>query len=131
MYYCSSEVLFFFFKQKTAYEMRISDWSSDVCSSDLRARTADGDIDTILRIEEFDLTRQLIGARRRERHDDHFGFLALKFIYRPDARRRRQGCGERIYLHIIGRNDKDIFPSDLGGAQIGRASCRERVCQYV
>src|SRR3546814_1961105 len=29
--------LFFFFKQKTAYEMRISDWSSDVCSSDLGA----------------------------------------------------------------------------------------------
>src|SRR3546814_7388504 len=29
--------LFFFFKQKTAYEMRISDWSSDVCSSDLAA----------------------------------------------------------------------------------------------
>src|SRR3546814_2006082 len=33
-------LLFFFFKQKTAYEMRISDWSSDVCSSDLRARAA-------------------------------------------------------------------------------------------
>src|SRR3546814_3409780 len=31
---------FFFFKQKTAYEMRISDWSSDVCSSDLHC--ADG-----------------------------------------------------------------------------------------
>src|SRR3546814_6974115 len=31
-------VYFFFFKQKTAYEMRISDWSSDVCSSDLPAR---------------------------------------------------------------------------------------------
>src|SRR3546814_996661 len=30
--------LFFFFKQKTAYEMRISDWSSDVCSSDLYVR---------------------------------------------------------------------------------------------
>src|SRR3546814_3566116 len=30
-------LLFFFFKQKTAYEMRISDWSSDVCSSDLVA----------------------------------------------------------------------------------------------
>src|SRR3546814_7973473 len=30
-------VSFFFFKQKTAYEMRISDWSSDVCSSDLTA----------------------------------------------------------------------------------------------
>src|SRR3546814_9880261 len=30
-----ARVCFFFFKQKTAYEMRISDWSSDVCSSDL------------------------------------------------------------------------------------------------
>src|SRR3546814_4015092 len=29
------DFVFFFFKQKTAYEMRISDWSSDVCSSDL------------------------------------------------------------------------------------------------
>src|SRR3546814_8686033 len=33
--YLFSVVFFFFFKQKTAYEMRISDWSSDVCSSDL------------------------------------------------------------------------------------------------
>src|SRR3546814_8058966 len=32
---CASLAYFFFFKQKTAYEMRISDWSSDVCSSDL------------------------------------------------------------------------------------------------
>src|SRR3546814_12266982 len=31
-------MVFFFFKQKTAYELRISDWSSDVCSSDLPAR---------------------------------------------------------------------------------------------
>src|SRR3546814_7226231 len=36
MYFCYCVVwFFFFFKQKTAYEMRISDWSSDVCSSDL------------------------------------------------------------------------------------------------
>src|SRR3546814_7720571 len=35
----SSVMLFFFFKQKTAYEMRISDWSSDVCSSDLIRRS--------------------------------------------------------------------------------------------
>src|SRR3546814_157329 len=35
-HFCSSlYIFFFFFKQKTAYEMRISDWSSDVCSSDL------------------------------------------------------------------------------------------------
>src|SRR3546814_956920 len=33
------DVIFFFFKQKTAYEMRISDWSSDVCSSDLAGRS--------------------------------------------------------------------------------------------
>src|SRR3546814_6326813 len=32
---CFVDCFFFFFKQKTAYEMRISDWSSDVCSSDL------------------------------------------------------------------------------------------------
>src|SRR3546814_11369284 len=34
---------FFFFKQKTAYEMRISDWSSDVCSSDLVQPVVEGD----------------------------------------------------------------------------------------
>src|SRR3546814_4055466 len=33
-------VCFFFFKQKTAYELRISDWSSDVCSSDLEGADA-------------------------------------------------------------------------------------------
>src|SRR3546814_11313939 len=37
MEYSCRLILFFFFKQKTAYEMRISDWSSDVCSSDLQA----------------------------------------------------------------------------------------------
>src|SRR3546814_9371998 len=47
-------LLVFFFKQKTAYEMRISDWSSDVCSSDLAARAAlfgiqQGSLDEALR----------------------------------------------------------------------------------
>src|SRR3546814_10316003 len=37
-------LLFFFFKQKTAYEMRISDWSSDVCSSDLHCVAEEGHI---------------------------------------------------------------------------------------
>src|SRR3546814_1374516 len=41
-------VCFFFFKQKTAYEMRISDWSSDVCSSDLFAQVA---VEIIARID--------------------------------------------------------------------------------
>src|SRR3546814_2027095 len=37
--------MFFFFKQKTAYEMRISDWSSDVCSSDLQFGAGIGNFD--------------------------------------------------------------------------------------
>src|SRR3546814_4506591 len=49
---CLSCFIFFFFKQKTAYEMRISDWSSDVCSSDL-AEAHRRDIEQ----------RRLIGAR--------------------------------------------------------------------
>src|SRR3546814_9389421 len=47
-------MLFLFFKQKTAYEMRISDWSSDVCSSDL----ANGDI----------LNNSCAGWRRHSNH---------------------------------------------------------------
>src|SRR3546814_4415331 len=39
-----SRIEFFFFKQKTAYEMRISDWSSDVCSSDLARPLDDLDL---------------------------------------------------------------------------------------
>src|SRR3546814_1655730 len=42
MIWFSCCVFFFFFKQKTAYEMRISDWSSDVCSSDLQAQLVAG-----------------------------------------------------------------------------------------
>src|SRR3546814_8937258 len=42
-------IVFFFFKQKTAYEMRISDWSSDVCSSDLHSLLQSMMIDRALR----------------------------------------------------------------------------------
>src|SRR3546814_5485455 len=64
--------LFFFFKQKTAYEMRISDWSSDVCSSDLAV--AVGDHTTILqafnRFERLDQARRAFGiALERDRID--------------------------------------------------------------
>src|SRR3546814_7294043 len=41
-------LVFFFFKQKTAYEMRISDWSSDVCSSDLRRADEGGERSELL-----------------------------------------------------------------------------------
>src|SRR3546814_15746430 len=45
-------LFFFFFKQKTAYEMRISDWSSDVCSSDLQRKEYYWQVDNILNWEK-------------------------------------------------------------------------------
>src|SRR3546814_11570312 len=49
--------MFFFFKQKTAYEMRISDWSSDVCSSDL-SRAGDPDLHTHVAVANKVQTKQ-------------------------------------------------------------------------
>src|SRR3546814_2586862 len=54
-------LLFFFFKQKTAYDWRISDWSSDVCSSDLREQRGRlPDASVIWLVEAADRTRRLI-----------------------------------------------------------------------
>src|SRR3546814_4668690 len=89
-------LLFFFFKQKTAYEMRISDWSSDVCSSDHLA-----------------CDNAALGAALVQRLG--------RATFRP-------------YL------SDDLIGAQIGGAvknvlaiacEIGRASWRERVCQYV
>src|SRR3546814_13208458 len=52
---------FFFFKQKTAYEMRISDWSSDVCSSDLLRR---GKLDILGRAQRIP-----VGVKQVEREE--------------------------------------------------------------
>src|SRR3546814_10880973 len=98
MYFvCFSLYCFFFFKQKTAYEMRISDWSSDVCSSDL------ADVQRLPR--------------------------------RLDQRGLAQGL---VDLGQLVRDVGDVDPLLILVAgllreaeQIGRASCRERVCQYV
>src|SRR3546814_3657437 len=97
--------MFFFFKQKTAYEMRISDWSSDVCSSDL-----------------FDWIRQsyfLIA--------DHL-LRGVEAIEGVDPLQKEQ-------LRFATRNFVDAmsptnFPA-TNPQEIGRASCRESVCQYV
>src|SRR3546814_11030644 len=51
-------LIFFFFKQKTAYEMRISDWSSDVCSSDL----ADLPVVLIADIDRGGVIASLVGS---------------------------------------------------------------------
>src|SRR3546814_9939447 len=69
--------LLFFFKQKTAYEMRISDWSSDVCSSDLSLQIAD---DVPIRVENAD---------RRNRC---FRKLLLPAGFAQQALRRELGC---------------------------------------
>src|SRR3546814_9719188 len=80
---------FFFFKQKTAYEMRISDWSSEVCSSDLIGKV------------------------------DYLGKRPSPVYPRASERRGEQG---RVVVRVL---------ISAQGTEIGRASCRERVCQYV
>src|SRR3546814_3863768 len=52
--------IFFFFKQKTAYEMRISDWSSDVCSSDLVKVSACAVCRTDLHVVDGDLPNPVL-----------------------------------------------------------------------
>src|SRR3546814_1547115 len=97
--------IFFFFKQKTAYEMRISDWSSDVCSSDL--------------FESCRAHHSLL----------HFPCKS-KLITVQCAGRRRGTYGEAA--DDPGRGSGDHRDrGGHGGGEIGRASCRERVCQYV
>src|SRR3546814_1265627 len=70
-------LFFFFFKQKTAYEMRISDWSSDVCSSDLIDPVAHDDLPGLESDEQRDRLRgagdereaaEIGGAERARRH---------------------------------------------------------------
>src|SRR3546814_7697231 len=86
---------FFFFKQKTAYEMRISDWSSDVCSSDLAHH----------------------GARL------HRGGAALSGA--------RRGAVWHRAAPEVRRGPVPHDPGPVADPEIGRASCRERVCEYV
>src|SRR3546814_4948123 len=64
-------LVFFFFKQKTAYEMRISDWSSDVCSSDLflGIHAAAGEIE-VARQRRADQPRQRMRSAHVARQAD-------------------------------------------------------------
>src|SRR3546814_4958132 len=97
-------VVLFFFKQKTAYEMRISDWSSDVCSSDLAHEHAD-------RLGATGVVGQRRGRDGLTGEDVRL--LGLADLRAVLARRTRR---------LVRR---------VAVLEIGRASCRERVCQYV
>src|SRR3546814_2346937 len=94
-------VVFFFFKQKTAYEMRISDWSSDVCSSDL-----------------------CFCHRRGHTLPIRYG--------RQSALAKPELIAGIVQYHVGAAENEAtaVHMEDLAG-EIGRASCRERVCQYV
>src|SRR3546814_17654005 len=75
---CSEAIVFFFFKQKTAYELRISDWSSDVCSSDLllriRARIGQEILEGIAALFTADrLVERVIATAEALRHRRHIG----------------------------------------------------------
>src|SRR3546814_4750561 len=97
--------LFFFFKQKTPYEMRISDWSSDVCSSDLflpenAARSRRDDRRRMRAAVDF-------GAQARERErTDRQGADDADF---GDADRRR--LGERSEERRVGKECVSAFRS--------------------
>src|SRR3546814_3627116 len=99
-------VVIVFFKQKTAYEMRISDWSSDVCASDLNG------------VECLAIADKALGTGRvgRIAHDDRDCPMAQSDNMLRDLARRRN------IVHR--RRQADV-------EEIGRASCRERVWQYV
>src|SRR3546814_4162012 len=103
-------MVFFFFKQKTAYEMRISDWSSDVCSSDLQPICC------------FRLRPPAQQNRR--------GFPVERNVARP-LRFRGRACYRQNPPVEIDIRPCEIEQFAATAAEIGRASCRERVCQYV
>src|SRR3546814_11160966 len=103
-------LVFFFFKQKTAYEMRISDWSSDVCSSDLAGDT----------------------ARRRPGREDVGGHVGTGELAVGQECEGGNGDADLGHLEIAGEGPPhDTADHRQHVDQIGRASCRERVCTYV
>src|SRR3546814_19333886 len=84
---------FFFFKQKTAYEMRISDWSSDVCSSDLRPLSDD---------ELDDLLSELQKRQKRARAESQFG-TADEAVIAADRKSVVEGKSVSVRVDLGGR----------------------------
>src|SRR3546814_18332297 len=94
--------------------MRISDWSSDVCSSDLQYLAAVRDQELRGPIDDIVVMHYLPGP------EISFDILAVDGKMLKYAARTKLGTGRQ---HIVSRHPLEN--------QIGRASCRDRVCQYV
>src|SRR3546814_15825081 len=129
---CSSLLLlcFFFFKQKTAYEMRISDWSSDVCSSDLGVVEVLGPRGgpvhaLLLQDRHVRVLEVLVGDA-----DGPAGLLRGEEDVIVGGRVLVVGGALAHAGDLDARGTRDV--TGVGGhREIGRASCRGRVCQYV
>src|SRR3546814_9420156 len=106
---------FFCFKQKTAYEMRISDWSSDVCSSDLIA-SGKSLVQTCFEA----LGVPVLDADQVSRDVVMPGTTALAQIATTFG---------TDFLLPGGELDRRRLRAHVFGHEIGRASCRERVWQ--
>src|SRR3546814_19677710 len=129
-------MFFFFFKQKTAYEMRISDWSSDVCSSDLMGgsfayhrelelfQRAGYTAPEVLRLATLGMAEYL--GQDEDLGSIEDGKLADFFLVTADPTKDLKALKA---ISMVVANGTVYFPSEI--YQIGRASCRERVCQYV
>src|SRR3546814_1941153 len=85
---------FFFFKQKTAYELRISDWSSDVCSSDLFVHRFQQSHNALF---VGTTHRDCGGIGYEARHRQRFGVWRIDQLHLPDIRKtHRFPAMERI-----------------------------------
>src|SRR3546814_12273337 len=101
--------------------MRISDWSSDVCSSDL--------LNLLLLDLDLRLGLGLSGLRSRNLRRLDLGFLSgFLLLFRGSARSEGQRGGDRKGDAVLHGDDAWL---DQAKAKIGRASCRERGCKYV
>src|SRR3546814_1007061 len=114
---------FFVFKQKTAYEMRISDWSSDVCSSDLVDRGQLARREPFGRLGQRKLRK---GLRKRRRGTDHGSDIGGRAV---GARRRceldsRRGRRERRDFRETGhKSASPFFPFVLSLSKHRPSSC--------
>src|SRR3546814_14526887 len=115
--------IFFFFKQKTAYEMRISDWSSDVCSSDLMFRYAL----VIAEGLEVNPAADLDVVAEPKPPVAHNPYLHLPEM--PEFLQKLRLYNPRGWQTQLGV--RLLFLTGVRTGEIGSASCWERVCRYV